>query len=56
MVWSNTFVGSVICGSLDNESTTTWIPPNLYTIVKSYSKKNNNHQAIFPKTCGLLTK
>jgi hypothetical protein len=24
--------------------------------VKSYSKKNNNHQAIFPKTCGLLTK
>jgi hypothetical protein len=52
MVWSNTHVGSIISSSLDNVFATTWVLPGLYTIVKSYSKNNNNHLAILPKTCG----
>jgi hypothetical protein len=28
----------------------------LYTIVKSFSKNNNNNLVIFPETYGLLTK
>jgi hypothetical protein len=30
--------------------------PNLYIIVKSYSRNNNNHLVILLKTYGLLTK
>jgi hypothetical protein len=29
---------------------------NLYTIVKSYTKNNNNDLVIIPETYGLLTK
>ncbi len=56
MVWSSTHVGFVLFGNLDNAFVTTWVLPNLYIIVKSYSKNNKNHLAILPKTCGLLTK
>ncbi len=33
-----------------------WVLPSLHTILKSYLKNNNNHLAILPETCGLLTK
>jgi hypothetical protein len=56
MVWLGTHVGFVIFGSFDNAFVTTWVLPNLYTIVKSYYKNNNNHLAILLETCGLLTK
>ncbi len=49
-------MGFVVFGSVDNASTTTWILHGLYTIVKSYSKNNNNHLAILPEICGLLTR
>jgi hypothetical protein len=49
-------LGFVKPSSLDNASTTKWILPDLYTIIKSYFRNNNNHLNILPKTYGLLTK
>ncbi len=46
----------LIFSNLDNAFATTWILPSLYTIMKSYSRNNNNHLVILPKTYGLLTK
>ncbi len=49
-------MGFVISYNLNNASVITWVLPNLYIIVKSYSKNNNNHSVIFLETYGLLTK
>ncbi len=49
-------MGSIIFGGLDNAFAIAGVLHGLYTIMKSYSKNNNNHLAIFPKTCGLLSK
>jgi hypothetical protein len=56
VVWSGTYVGSVISNNLNNACATTWVLPSLYTIVKSYYRNNNNHRAILLETCGLLIK
>jgi len=56
MVWFNTRMGFVIFGSFNNAFAITWILLSLYTIMKSYSKNNNNHLAILFETYGFLTK
>jgi hypothetical protein len=48
--------GFVTSGNVNKTYVTTRVLPGLYTIVKSYSRNNNNHLVILLETYGLFTK
>jgi hypothetical protein len=56
MVCSRIDEGYVILSNLNKTFATTWVLPNLYIVVKSYSRNNNNHLIIIPKTYRWFTK
>jgi hypothetical protein len=56
VIWLRTLVGFLVFGSIDNSFATTWVHPNLYNMVKSYSKNKNNHLTIQLETCRLFIK